>query len=137
MLCIKLCTIRKSKIVVYLAMYTIRIKNMLGVRRQTTSQAVYGETGRFPLHVWQQFRIINYWINLQKLPTQETMLGEINDCRLEPYLVLDLSRKMFNKIARFRVSSHNLCSETGRHENPILLAVERLYLLISHFLCVR
>ena len=50
------------------------------------------------------------------------------DYRLEPYLLLNLSRNMYNKIARFRVSSHNLRIEIGRHENPILPAVERLYL---------
>ena len=41
------------------------LKNMLGVRKQTLSQAVYGETGRFTLHVRQQFRMINYWIKLK------------------------------------------------------------------------
>ena len=185
------------------------LKNMLGVRRQTSSQAVYSETGRFPLHVQQQFGIINYWIKLEKLPAnnilkkclneqkeintsgnnawvakiihilnehypqrdhlrlannelesiiktfkskiydkcQDTILAEINDStlqpklrtyklfktdyRLEPYLLLNLSRKMYNKIARFRVSSHNLRIETGRHENPILPAAERLCLKCS------
>ena len=38
---------------------------------------------------------------------------------------------MYNNIARFRVSSHNLRIETGRHENPILPAAERLCLKCS------
>ena len=35
------------------------LKNMLGVRKQTSALAVYSETGRFPLHVKQKVRMIN------------------------------------------------------------------------------
>ena len=37
---------------------------------------------------------------------------------LEPYLNSTLSRKTFTNLARFRLSSHNLKIETGRHEKP-------------------
>jgi len=182
------------------------LKTMLGVRKQTPSLAVYGETGRFPLHVRQQTRMINYWVRLEKYPSsnilkkclsiqkdlhnsgrdswygkinnivnahytnmdqtqlsdsdlnlinrtykskifqksQETILSDINDSerqpklrtykliktdyRLEPYLLLPLNRKMYCQIARFRTSSHSLRIETGRHENPIIPAEERLCL---------
>ena len=175
------------------------LKNILGIRRQTPSLAVYGETGRFPLHVRQQIRMVNYWLKLKQLPVssilgkcleiheniltqgqntwlgkvkhmisehvqagqnenlnvitksfsvniymkaQQNILAEINDSaqqpklrtykliktdyRIEPYLLLNLSRKTCSKIARFRTSSHNLRIETGRHERPIIPADERL-----------
>ena len=44
------------------------LKNMLGVRKQTSTLAVYSEAGRFPLHVRQKVRMINYWTKLEKLP---------------------------------------------------------------------
>ena len=167
------------------------LKYILGVRKQTPSLAVYGETGRFPLHIRQQIRMITYWAKLEKMPesnilakcliiqkslknnwydkmfnilselfpymdqnmfnpnvivkrlktkiyqtTQEKILAEISDStlhpklrtyklfksdyRIEPYLILNLSKKCYRKIARFRVSSHNLRIETGRHVNPII-----------------
>jgi len=68
--------------------------------------------------------------------TQEIFLAEISDStlhpklrtyklfksdyRIEPYLILNLSKKCYRKIARFRVSSHNLRIEIGRHVNPII-----------------
>lgn len=172
------------------------LKNMLGIRRQTPTLAVYGETGRFPLHVRQQVRMVNYWLKLKRLPdscilkkclnihenalssgqsswlrkvkqiitefvqiedlntiartfavniytkTQENLLAKIydsiqqpklrtyklikSDYRIEPYLLLNLGRKTYNKIARFRTSSHNLRIETGRHERPLIPVEERL-----------
>ena len=42
------------------------LKYILGVRKQTPSFAVYGETGRFPLHVRQKIRMVNYWIRLKR-----------------------------------------------------------------------
>ena len=57
---------------------------MLGVIQQTSSQAVYGETGRFPLHVRQQFRMIIAKTFKSKIyeKCQETILSEINDSTL-------------------------------------------------------
>ena len=177
------------------------LKHMLGVRKQTSTLAVYGETGRFPLHVRQQMRVINYWLKLEKksddsiikrclrfqknVLTQNSWFGKIkmilhNNCvqlrdldsassinafskefkvklyqkyhddliseisdsakqpklrtykliktdiRIEPYLLINVSKKMYTKIARFRTSSHNLRIETGRHENPIIPAENRI-----------
>lgn len=178
------------------------LKHMLGVRKQTPTLAVYGETGRFPLHIRQQLRMINYWLKLEKLPNdtilkkclifqksvytntswfgkvrqilsnhnmnldsldnienikgsllrtfkgklyeqyQDRFFSEINDqnsqpklrtyrlikkdLRTEPYLLLNISRKVYTKIARFRTSSHNLRIETGRHEIPKLPVENRI-----------
>ena len=49
------------------------LKHMLGVRKQTPTLAVYGETGRFPLHIRQLTRLINYWIKLEKLPSNNML----------------------------------------------------------------
>ena len=182
------------------------LKNILGVRKQTPSLAVYGETGRFPLHVRQKIRMVNYWIRLERAPDDsllkkclnlqkgiyrnavngnnwfnkvchvlnscnieydisnlsnfnivniskkvklrlyeaehERLINEINDssqqpklrtyklfktdCRIEPYLALQQSRKVLTKIARFRTSSHSLKIETGRHHKPIIPAPNRI-----------
>ena len=44
------------------------LKSVLGVRKQTPSMAVYGETGRFPLNVRLQVNLLKYWIRLETLP---------------------------------------------------------------------
>ena len=38
--------------------------------------------------------------------------------RIEPYLNLDLPKNLYSSIARFRLSSHNLQIELGRHKRP-------------------
>lgn len=40
------------------------LKNVLGVRRQTPTLAVYAETGRFPLLIRQKMSTINYWARI-------------------------------------------------------------------------
>ena len=49
------------------------LKNMLGVRKQTSALAVYSEKGRFPLHAQQKVRMINYWTKLEKLPDDKLL----------------------------------------------------------------
>ena len=41
------------------------LKRLLGVRQQTPTLAIFGETGRFPLHLRQQDQVIKYWKRLQ------------------------------------------------------------------------
>ena len=44
------------------------LKNMLGVKQNTTSVAIYGDTERYPLFVKQQILELKYWIRLISLP---------------------------------------------------------------------
>ena len=44
------------------------MKNMLGVKQQTTSVTIYGDTGRYPLFLKQQILALKYWIRLISLP---------------------------------------------------------------------
>ena len=44
------------------------LKNMLGVKQQTTSVTIYGDTGRHPLFLKQQMLALKYWIRLISLP---------------------------------------------------------------------
>ena len=44
------------------------LKNMLGIKQQTTSVAIYEDTGRYPLFVKQQILALKYWIRLTSLP---------------------------------------------------------------------
>ena len=37
------------------------LKNMLGVKQQTTSVTIYGDTGRYPLFLKQQILALKYW----------------------------------------------------------------------------
>lgn len=48
------------------------------------------------------------------------------DLRLEPYLSLNIHKSLYCHIARFRLSSHNLRIELGRHKRPFIPAEERL-----------
>ena len=43
-------------------------KNMLGVKQQTTSVTIYGDTGRYPLFLKQQILVLKYRIRLISLP---------------------------------------------------------------------
>ena len=43
------------------------LKRMLGVRRQTSSLTVYGDTGQFPIIVLQQISILKYWCHILSL----------------------------------------------------------------------
>ena len=41
---------------------------MLGVKQQTTSVIIYGDTGRYPLFLKQQILALKYWIRFISLP---------------------------------------------------------------------
>ena len=44
------------------------LKNMLGVKQQTTSVTIYGDTGKYPHFLKQQILALKYWIRLISLP---------------------------------------------------------------------
>ena len=44
------------------------LKNMPGVKQQTTSVTIHGDTGRYPLFLKQQILALKYWICLISLP---------------------------------------------------------------------
>ena len=44
------------------------LKNMLGVKQQTISAAIYRDTGMYPLFVKQYILALTYWIRLISLP---------------------------------------------------------------------
>ena len=48
------------------------------------------------------------------------------DLRLEPYLNINLPKALYQSIARFRLSSHNLYIELGRHKRPFVPANQRI-----------
>ena len=43
------------------------IKSTLGVRKQTPTSAIYGDTGRFPLIIRQHIKAVKYWCRILKL----------------------------------------------------------------------
>ena len=187
------------------------IKSMLGVRKQTTTAAVYADTGRVPLKVQWEIQALRYWervINLQeshilnkcylKLSALETT-GQVNWCRnikclltslgmryaqlwnmqatcedpkainavteiincryrdqvmnevfsagegkklrtykkfksefrLEHYLFCIPNQNHRIALSRYRLSSHNLGIETGRHCRPPKPACDRICLHCS------
>ena len=69
------------------------------------------------------FKEINDTVNQPKLRTYKNF--KTTYC-LEPYLIMNLPKKTYVNIARFRVSSHNLRIETGRHETPKLPLTDRI-----------
>ena len=48
--------------------YLSFLKNMLGVKQQTTSATIYGDTGRYPFFLKHQILALKYWILLISLP---------------------------------------------------------------------
>ena len=40
------------------------VKQLLGVKPQTSTLAVYGETGRFPLVLRQRLNVVKYWYRI-------------------------------------------------------------------------
>ena len=172
------------------------LKNILGVRNQTSTIGLLADTGRFPMLTRQHISVIKYldrmnnfqcpklvrqcfeiqkqlhqskstcWYSrlvsmlcnydidiTQNLDlkfisskiydkSQAYLFQEINDSdkqpklrtyrnikkdmRIEPYLNLGLPKSVYCNIARFRLSSHNLSIELGRHKRPFVPAEERL-----------
>ena len=54
------------------------LKRMLGVRSQTPTLGVYMDTGRFPLHLRQQVRLIKYWLHILELPSEHVLKSSYN-----------------------------------------------------------
>ena len=44
------------------------LKFLLGVKQSTCNLAIYGETGRFPISLYQKTKVIDFWIRLETLP---------------------------------------------------------------------
>ena len=51
------------------ALHTKYIKRVLGVKCQTSTLAIYGETGRCPMLVRQEQLVIGYWLKMMSLPS--------------------------------------------------------------------
>ena len=49
------------------------LKNVLNVRRQTPTLAIYAETGRFPLIIRQKVTAVKYWARLQKMQNHDLL----------------------------------------------------------------
>ena len=48
--------------------HTKFLRRILGVKKSTNLIALYGELGRFPLHIIRKVHIIKYWIKMLKEP---------------------------------------------------------------------
>ena len=81
---------------------------------------------KFQLNDNEQTKILDGIKDSEKLPKLRTYKLFKTSYRLEPYLNLNLSRKTYSNIARFRLSSHNLKIETGRHNKPKTPVEERI-----------
>ena len=49
------------------------LKLALSVSTSTPTLAVYGETGRFPLHLRQQDQMLKLWLRIQRMPDDSIM----------------------------------------------------------------
>ena len=125
------------------------LKNMLGVKQQTTSVTIYGDTGRYPLFLKQQILALKYWIRLISLPrscylrivykslASLDFIGETNWCsHIRSLLFRTNHREVWEKhrveeylfyipdtrwmkALSLRMSSHMLEIERGRHVKPL------------------
>ena len=51
---------------------------MLGVCRQTSSLAVYGDKGQFPIIILQQISVLKYWCHILSLPHESVVQRSYN-----------------------------------------------------------
>ena len=77
--------------------------NFLGVSPSSPNAAIYGETGRFPLHIRQQNQVLKLWLYIQNMPRNSV----IHQIYREP---LDLSQQdhknwasQVNMFSKFRI----------------------------------
>ena len=54
------------------------LKNRLGVRRQTPTLAIYGDTGHFPLLLKQEVQTLKYWARLIASPDNHILKNPYN-----------------------------------------------------------
>lgn len=78
------------------------------------------------LYTHEMNRILNEIGDETKNPKLRTYKLFKNEYRIEPYLILNLPKAVQKAIARFRMSSHNLSIEVGRHKRPYLPRNERI-----------
>ena len=69
-------------------------KATLGVRQSSSNVAVYGELGRYPLHINRYVRILKYWFKLKK-SDNIVIQSVIEDAMLD----IDINKdNWFNKV---------------------------------------
>ena len=49
------------------------LKRTLGVSPSSPNAAMYGETGRFSLHLWQQDQVLKLWLRIQNMPSNSAI----------------------------------------------------------------
>ena len=54
------------------------IKSTLGVKKQTTTPAIYGDTGRFPLIIRQHIKAVKYWCRILDLSQNHPVRNAYN-----------------------------------------------------------
>ena len=54
------------------------IKSPIGVRKQTPTPAIYGDTGRFPLIIRQHIKAVKYWCRILKLSQSHPVRNAYN-----------------------------------------------------------
>jgi hypothetical protein len=81
---------------------------------------------RLKLYKKEQNRIINAIHDSEVNPKLRTYKIFKTNYSFETYLNLNLPKKTYSNIARFRISSHNLKIEKGRHETPKVRLEERI-----------
>jgi hypothetical protein len=73
-----------------------------------------------------QHKLLSDLSDTDKYPKLRTYKEFKTEMRIEPYLNLNLPKKLYCSIARFRLSSHNLNIELGRHKRPYVEPENRL-----------
>ena len=73
-----------------------------------------------------QFNLFAEINDTNKYPKLRTYKTFKKDMRIEPYLNLGLPKSLYCNIARFRLSSHNLNIDLGRHKRPYVPPEERI-----------
>ena len=88
------------------------LKYILGVKDSTCTPAVYGETGRFPIHLNHCIKLIKYW------------------CRLISYKDDSLLKKAFNVMKSLQMAGYN--TWLGRVEEILTRYDFKEYWIVGH-----
>ena len=105
------------------------LKLMLGVKSSTCNLAIYGETGRFPLHLTQMYRMIKYWLRLTKLDSSKI----VKQAFLQMKQYHDLGFKNWTSNIFSILSTYKL-GEEWNIENRTQLEINSLLSSSSHTL---
>jgi hypothetical protein len=100
------------------------LKQLLGVKVQTTNSAVFGEFGRFPFEILRKVRIVKYWYRILQLPdsfiNKMLFLKDVNGIHINSWFIN--LKSMLNELG-----FSYLCNKVNIEPIEIQSVIQRIY----------